>query len=74
MAGAIATGSGHTRFFAVISIIRLWALRIGLSILFALILGYGSTGVYFAMTLSNIIAGLLSVIWVISKKWLKKVI
>ncbi len=74
MAGAIATGSGHTRFFAVISIIRLWALRIGLSILFALILGYGSTGVYVAMTLSNIIAGLLSVIWVISKKWLKKVI
>ena len=74
MAGAIATGSGHTRFFAVISIIRLWALRIGLSILFALILGYGSTGIYVAMTLSNIIAGLLSVIWVISKKWLKKVI
>ena len=74
MAGAIATGSGHTRFFAVISIIRLWALRIGLSILFALILGYGSTGIYVAMTLSNIIAGLLSVIWAISKKWLKKVI
>ena len=74
VAGAIATGSGHTRFFAIISIIRLWILRIGLSILFALILGYGSTGIYVAMTLSNIIAGLLSVIWAISKKWLKKVI
>ncbi len=74
IAGAIATGSGHTRFFAIISIIRLWALRIGLSILFALILRWGSTGIYVAMTMSNIVAGLLSIMWVISKRWLKKVI
>ena len=72
--GAIATGSGHTRFFAIISIIRLWALRIGLSILFALILGCGSIGIYVAMTLSNIIAGILSIAWVMTKKWLEKVI
>ena len=74
IAGAIATGSGHTRFFAIISIIRLWALRIGLSILFALILRWGSIGIYVAMTMSNIVAGLLSIMWVISKRWLKKVI
>ncbi|RLG82449.1 MAG: MATE family efflux transporter [Thermoprotei archaeon] len=74
IAGAIAIGSGHTRFFAIISIIRLWALRIGLSILFALIMGWGSTGIYIAMALSNIVAGLLSIIWAISKRWLKRVI
>lgn len=74
MSWALAIGSGHTRFFAIISIIRLWALRIGLSILFAIILNYGSTGIYIAMTLSNIIAGILAITWAMSRKWLKKVI
>ncbi|HDD25473.1 MAG TPA: MATE family efflux transporter, partial [Acidilobales archaeon] len=60
MGGGIATGSGHTRFFALVSVIRLWVLRIGLSILLALILNLGTIGIWIAMTLSNIGAGTLS--------------
>ncbi len=74
VAGAIANGSGHTRAFAVISIVRLWILRIGLSYLLALLLGFGSTGIYMGMSISNIIAGIVSLAWIRSGRWLKKVI
>ena len=73
-AGAIAMGSGHTRWISIISIIRLWVLRIGLSILFALMLGMGSYGIWVAMTISNIGAGLLSLTWILKGKWQKKVV
>jgi len=72
--GAIAGGSGHTRVFAVISIIRLWILRIGLSYVFGILLGMGTTGVWTAMAISNIVAGILALFWVLRWGWLKRVI
>lgn len=72
--GAIANGSGHTRVFAAISILRLWGLRIGLSILLAFIMNMGSTGIWIAMSISNIVAGILSVAWISRGTWLKRVI
>ena len=72
--GAIASGSGHTKFFATLSIIRLWALRIGLSYLLALWLAMGSDGIWIAMTISNIVVGIITVLWVLSGRWAKRVI
>ncbi len=74
IAGAIATGSGHTRFFAFISILRLWLLRIGLSVLLALAMNMGSIGIYYAMAISNIVAGILSLAWIYTRSWLRKII
>lgn len=74
IAGAIAMGSGHTKIFAIISITRLWLLRIGLSILLAVLLDMGSIGIYIAMAISNIVAGVSSFIWIMSESWVKKVI
>jgi len=74
VAGAIANGSGHTKAFAIISVLRLWVLRIGLSYVFALLLHYGSTGIYLGMSISNIVAGIISLAWIRSGRWLKKVI
>ncbi len=72
--GGIASGSGHTRAFAAISITRLWILRIGFSYLLALGLGMNTIGIWIGMTISNIVAGLLSLAWVLRKTWLKRVI
>ena len=72
--GAVARGSGHNLAFTIISIIRLWALRIGLTYVFSILMGMGSTGVWVAMTISNIGAGLLALAWVRMGTWKKRVI
>ncbi len=74
LTGAIARGSGHTVAFTVISIIRLWVLRIGLTILLALVMGIGSTGIWIAMTISNIGAGILALAWMLRGAWKQRVI
>ncbi len=71
---SIGRGSGHTSIPTVIGIIRLWAIRIGGGYLLALLFRMGSTGIWTAMLLSNITAGLLAVLWVSSGNWVKPVI
>jgi len=70
----VAQGSGHPKAMTAIAITRLWLFRIGLSILFALYLGMGSIGIWLAMTISNIAAGLLSLAWISRGTWLRRVI
>jgi len=72
--GAIASGSGHTKIFALLSIIRLWVLRIGLSIILSFILGLGPEGLWIAMSISNICIGIASFLWLKRGTWLKRVI
>lgn len=72
--GAVAAGSGNTKVFAIISIIRLWALRIGFSYLLAILMGMGTIGIWIAMTISNVVAGLLATIWIFKGDWTKRVI
>lgn len=72
--GGVAAGSGHTRFFAILSVIRLWVLRIGLSYILALMIGIGTIGIWVAMTVSNIAAGLVALVWVLKASWAERVI
>ncbi len=72
--GAIASGSGHTKFFAVLSIIRLWLLRIVLSYILALWLMLGPDGIWIAMAISNAVVGIITVGWVLSGRWAKRVV
>ncbi len=72
--GAVAGGSGHTSFFALLSILRLWVLRIGLSYVLALNLGLGAWGIWLAMSISNIVSGTLSLMWLTKGGWLKRVV
>ena len=74
ISGGIARGSGHTKAFTIISLIRLWALRIGLSYLLAIALNYGPTGIWAAMSVSNIAAGIMATAWVSRGTWLRRVI
>lgn len=74
IAGAIARGSGHTLAFTVISIIRLWALRVGLTLVLAYMIGLGALGVWIAMSISNIGAGIMATLWVLKGTWKRRVI
>ncbi len=71
---SIGRGSGHTGTPMFIGILRLWIIRIGGGYILALIAGLGSYGIWTAMTLSNIVAGLVMMLWVHSWRWIKPVI
>lgn len=74
--GAAATfrGSGHTVPPMVMAIVRLWVLRVFLAWAFAHPLGFGTTGMWAGMTLSNVLAGTALVLWLGRGTWKRKVI
>ncbi len=74
VSSGVASGSGHTKIIAIISILRLWVFRVGLSLLLGFVMTYGLLGVWYAVTFSNIIAGVLAIVWVARKSWLKRII
>ena len=73
-AQAIFRGAGHNVPTMILGILRLWALRIPLSYVFAFPLGWGDTGVWWGMSLSNVISGLaaLGLLW--SGTWQRRVV
>ncbi len=74
ISNGVAQGSGHTKIVTLISIARLWFFRVGFSLLLAIYLGMGTTGIWIAMTLSNMLAGIMAMIWMSRGRWLKRVI
>lgn len=71
---SIGRGSGHTLMPTIINMLRLWGFRISLGYFMALIMGLGTMGVYLAFALSNIVGGIMSVLWVTLGNWAKPVI
>ena len=74
VANGVANGSGHPQVMTLIAILRLWLFRIGLSALLALYLGMGTVGIWLAMTVSNVAAGILAILWLSRGSWLRRVI
>lgn len=74
--GAAATfrGSGHTVPPMVMAVVRLWVLRVFLAWALAYPLGFGTTGMWVGMTLSNVLGGIVLVLWLSRGTWKKKVI
>lgn len=74
--GAAATfrGSGHTVPPMVMAIVRLWVLRVFLAWALAYPLGFGTTGMWAGMALSNFLGGLVLVLWLRRGTWKRKVI
>jgi Na+-driven multidrug efflux pump len=58
----------------ILDLVRLWGLRVPLAWFFAMALKLGSRGVWIGMTVSNVVAGLLSLILVFMVDWRKNVI
>jgi Na+-driven multidrug efflux pump len=67
-------GSGHTMFPTVIGLIRLWGIRVALGYFLAFTFGIGSLGVWLAISLSNIIGGLISFLWIKYGNWAEPVV
>lgn len=67
-------GSGHTVPVMVVNAGRLWAVRIPASWLLAVHMGLGPSGLWWAMNLSNVIAGTVALIWFLRGGWKRPVI
>ena len=63
------SGSGHTTYSMYLMIIRLWVLRVPLTFLFAFVLDFGAPGIWWAMGISNMIAGIVAVGFFFWGKW-----
>jgi len=66
--------AGHTVPTMILGIVRLWMLRIPFSFVLAFTLGYGASGIWIGMTLSNLISAALAVAWISRGTWQRSVI
>jgi putative MATE family efflux protein len=75
-ANAMSTGrgSGHTLFPTSVGIMRLWGIRLAIGYLLAFTFGIGSLGVWLAISLSNVIGGLISILWIKHGNWAEAVV
>jgi len=73
---SILTGSGHTFQSFLLSVARLWGVRIPLAAYLALSIGLGMdmVGVWFAMAISNMVSAGIGAIFYFRGDWLKKII
>ncbi len=67
-------GSGHTVQQMILSLSRLWGLRIPLVYIFAFVVGWYSSGVWLGMALSNVIAAALALFIFSLGRWKERVI
>jgi len=70
----VGRGSGHTLPPTLIGIVRLWGFWVGLGYMLACFMKYGSTGVWTAMALGNVITGLVALMWLKYGDWTHPVI
>ncbi|MFO8034096.1 MAG: MATE family efflux transporter [Candidatus Bipolaricaulota bacterium] len=73
-ASAVFRGSGHTVPPMVFSLLRLWAFRIGLAWVLGYIVGWGTSGLWTGMALSNVLGGVGLYGWLRRGTWKRKVI
>ena len=73
-AEAVYRGSGHNMPAMALGLIRLWGLRIPLSLIFAFPLQMGSTGVWLGMSASNVLSGIAAMLWLRTGSWQRAVI
>lgn len=55
-------GSGNTKYTFILGVTRLWLLRIPLILIFKYFTGFGSSGIWYAMVLSNLLIVILGTI------------
>lgn len=67
-------GSGKTIFVLVLTLSRLWLLRIPMIVLFGEYTNFGSSGIWYAMVISNIIINVIGYIIYRSNIWISKII
>lgn len=71
---SVGRGSGHTTFPTGLGMLRLWGIRIAAGYFMAFILNMGSIGVWLAIAVSNVIGGIVAILWIKYGNWAKAVI
>ncbi len=71
LSNGVARGTGLTSVISIIGVSRLWIARIPLAYTLVYVIGLGDLGIWWSMTVSNIIAGTLGVAWVIKGDWVR---
>ncbi len=66
-------GGGDTKPVMVLNVGRLWLMRVPLSFLFAVTLGWGPTGIWWSMFVSNLLTGIVGFLWLARGRWLHKI-
>jgi putative MATE family efflux protein len=66
--------AGKTRISMVLSLVRLWALRILLSYIFYFVFQMGAVGIWTGLALGNLGAAILSIILLSKSNWQQKII
>jgi len=61
-------------FPTTVGIMRLWGIRLALGYFLALAFGMGSLGVWLAISLSNVVGGLISILWIRYGNWTEAVL
>ncbi|WP_318308220.1 MATE family efflux transporter [Flagellimonas crocea] len=64
-------GAGDTRTPTKINFISFWLFQLPLAYISALVLGWGATGVFVAITLAEILIAVLAMVWFKKGKWKK---
>ncbi len=71
---SLLVGSGHTMQSMVVSVVRLWGIRLPLAYYLAFVVGWHSTGVWFAMAISNMISAGIGSVFYLKGDWKKRII
>jgi putative MATE family efflux protein len=66
---AVYRAAGRNVPAMILETVRLWGMRIPLAFLLAYPLGFGASGAWWGMALSNVLAGLLAVLFLRSRTW-----
>ncbi len=64
-------GSGHTKYVLILTLSRLWLLRIPMIVLSRQFTNLGSSGIWYAMLVSNFIVCIIGIVMILQGKWLK---
>jgi putative MATE family efflux protein len=67
-------GSGHNPPPMIMQLVRLWVLRVPLSLFFGFALHMGSRGIWAGMLVSNVLAAILALVFLATVDWHHKVI
>lgn len=67
-------GSGHTLFPTTLGVTRLWGIRLALGYLLAFIFEMGSIGAWLAISLSNVVGGVIALLWIKYGNWTKAIV
>jgi Na+-driven multidrug efflux pump len=67
-------GSGHNTPPMIMQLVRLWGLRVPLSWFFGFAMHMGSRGIWTGMLISNVLAAVLALVFLVTVDWHHKVI